>query len=324
VKKEISKALELVAQADVIAVISHDRPDGDAIGSLVGLGLLLENIGKKVLMINLDGVPVGLAFLPSCERIIIPKMADSFGVDLIITVDCAGKDRIGDLVWKCLPGDKPVINVDHHASNTRFGDINLVDPQSPAAGKIIFEVAEHAGWTITRQIGENLYAAISTDTGSFRYPNTTAKTYRAAAAMIDAGVNVGEINQKLYESFPLRRVECLRDLLQEMKISFDGRCASVRLTLDLKKKLDLGLGDTEGVIDIIRAIDTVIVAVFFEELEGGKIRISSRSKTLSANVGKICASFGGGGHDLAAGARMKGPIEEAEALFLEAVGRALG
>lgn len=322
-KKEITKALGLVANASTIAVVSHDRPDGDAIGSLVGLSLMLESIGKKVVMLNNDGVPDTLAFLPSSDRINIAKQGDSYEVDLIMALDSAGKDRINETVWNCLPNDKPIINVDHHASNTGFGDINIVNTKSPAAGEIIFEIATIAGWHITKEIGDNLFAAISTDTGSFRYQNTTSNTYRAAAGLIDAGVEVGKINQQLYESFPLKRVECIRDLLQGLKISSNGKCASVRLTLDLKNQLNLGTGDTEGVVDIIRAIDTVIIAVFFEELEGGKIRVSSRSKDTNASVGAICAKFGGGGHILAAGTRMAGPIEVAEKRFLEAVDEVL-
>ncbi|MDF1752581.1 MAG: bifunctional oligoribonuclease/PAP phosphatase NrnA [Verrucomicrobiales bacterium] len=322
-KKEIQSALTLIENANKIALLSHDRPDGDAIGSVVGLGLMLETIGKEVVILNNDGVPATLAFLPCSDKVQVAAPGTVYEVDLIMALDSAGKDRISDTVWNCLPADKPVVNVDHHASNSGFGDINIVNINAPATGEIIFEIAVQAGWPMTREVGENLYAAISTDTGSFRYPNTTANTYRAAAGMIDAGVDVGKINQQLYESFPLRRVECIRDLLQQMKISFGGKCASVRLPLEVKKRLQLGPGDTEGVVDIIRAIDTVIVAVFFEELEGGKIRVSSRSKDLSANVGEICATFGGGGHNLAAGTRMKGPIEEAEARFLEAVGKVL-
>lgn len=322
-KEQITKALELLEKSNSVAVLSHDRPDGDAIGSVVGLGLMLEAVGKRVTILNNDGVPHTLHFLPASDRVTVAAEGAFYEVDLIMALDSAGKDRIGDRVWNCLPEKAPVINIDHHVSNTAYGDINIIDDSSPATGEIVFDISTAAGWKVTKEVAENLFAAISTDTGSFCYPNTTAKTFRAAAQMIEAGVDVGKINQQLYESFPLKRVECIRDLLQDMKISFGGKCASVRLTGAIKKKLNLGPGDTEGVVDIIRAIDTVIVAVFFEELDGGKIRVSSRSKDISANVGRICESFGGGGHNLAAGARMKGPIEEAERRFLEAVGKVL-
>lgn len=323
-KKEISQILEAVNSVDTIAVLSHDRPDGDAIGSVVGLSLMLKAIGKKVVILNNDGVPESLNFLPESDSVLVADKVTKHEVDLIISLDSAGKDRISDRVWNSFPADTRLVNIDHHVSNNNYGDINLVDTDSPATGEIIFELAEQADWKITKQVADNLFAAISTDTGSFRYPNTTAKTYRAAAGLIDAGVDIGEINQQLYESFPLRRVECIRDLLQDMKLNFNNRCASVRLSLKVKQMLGLGPGDTEGVVDIIRAIDTVVVAVFFEEMNGGKIRVSSRSKDLAANVGKICESFGGGGHNLAAGTRMAGPIDKAEERFLAAVGKVLG
>lgn len=322
-EKQFQEALEAIGNAEKLALMSHDRPDGDAIGSLVGLGLMLERAGKTVELLNQDAVPRALSFLPETQRVKRPPKQGTIEVDLIIALDSAGKDRISEQVWNALPSNCPVINIDHHVSNTGYGDINVVDTVAPATGEIVYHLAESAGWPITRDVAENLFAAISTDTGSFRYPNTTSATYRAAAGLIDAGIDLGKINQQLYESFPVTRVECIRDLLQDMRICFDGRCATVKLTRKLKQELQLNPTDTEGVVDIIRAIDTVIVAVFFEEVDEGKIRVSSRSKDPAVNVSKICAVFGGGGHDLAAGARIRGEIEEVESRFLAEVEKAL-
>ncbi len=325
---DFTSCLAAIANAQSIVLMSHDRPDGDAIGSLLGLGLMLEAAGKTVTLLNNDGVPGSLAFLPEVDRVVTPAdRKAAVEADLVIVLDSAGRDRISDRVWKLVPSSDddgvPLINIDHHVSNTDYGTINVVDTAAPATGEIVFHLAEAAGWPITKPVADHLFAAISTDTGSFRYPNTTATTYRAAAGLIEAGVDLGQINQQLYESFPLRRVECIRDLLQDMKLSFRNRCASVCLTKDVKHRLGLQAGDTEGVVDIIRAIDSVVVAVFFEELDGNKIRVSSRSKDLAVNVGKICESFGGGGHNLAAGARLPGPIDEAERIFLDTVANVL-
>ena len=187
------------------------------------------------------------------------------------------------------------INIDHHISNTEYGDLNCVDSTSPATGQILFQLAEAAGWKIDRDIATHLYAAISTDTGSFCYPSTTSETMRIGGALIDAGLDLGETNQMLYENYPRRRVEAMRILLQDLRFDCDGKCASVKLPLSVSENLGLQLGDTEGVIDVIRAIDSVVVAVFFEELPNGKIRVSSRSKDTAYGVGEICAVFGGGG-----------------------------
>ena len=322
-KREFEAIVREIEKAKSVALVSHDRPDGDAIGSLAGLGLMIESLGKDVVMLNNDPVPAALQFLPEIDRILNPQLETVFEADLIIVLDSADRDRVSNAVWSSLPREVPLINIDHHVSNSGFGDIAVVVTDSPATGEIIYELAVSAGWEITKAVAGHLFAAISTDTGSFRYPNTTSQTYRAAAGLIDAGVDVGKINQQLYESYPLRRVECIRDLLQGMETFFSDRCAIVRLTTEIKDRLKLSPGDTEGVVDIIRAVDSVIVAVFFEEIGNGKIRVSSRSKDERVDVNRICSQFGGGGHSLAAGTRLPGPIEEAESRFLGAVEEAL-
>lgn len=266
---------------------------------------------------NQDPVPESLAFLPKTETILSPgEMIDA---DLVFSVDAAGRDRIGKAVWDCVPEKAFLINIDHHVSNTEFADLNCVDSKAPATGQILFQLAEAGGWELDPGIAELLYAAISTDTGSFRYPSTTAETMRIGGELLQAGVSAGRVNQMLYENYPRRRVEALRILLQDLRFDFDGKCASVQLPLSVTKGLSLGLGDTEGVIDVIRAIDSVIIAVFFEELPGGRIRVSSRSKDPHYSVGEICAHFGGGGHTLAAGARLAGPLDDAVARFLDQI-----
>ncbi len=318
----LSDLKERIEAAGTIVIVSHDRPDGDAIGSTLALGLILEKLGKAVTLVNRDPVPESLVFLPGSEK--ITRLTAPLAADLLVVLDAAGKDRIEAAFWEHVAAIPTVINLDHHISNTGFGDLVHVDAGAPATGQLVFQLARVAGWPLDAAIGENLLAAISTDTGSFRYPSTTAATMRIAGEILDLGVDVGPVNQRLYESYPLRRVKALRRLLQGMRLDFGGRCASVKLPLALTRELDLQLGDTEGVIDVIRAIDTVQVAVFFEELPDGKIRISSRAKEPRHSVGAICARFGGGGHTLAAGARMAGPLDAAEERFLAAVKEVLG
>lgn len=312
-----------ILESRSILLVSHNRPDGDAIGSLLGLGLLLEGAGKTVRMVNADTVPESRVFLPDTRRVEQPDSAIELDHDLMISLDSAGLDRISDSVWELRKG-VDLINIDHHVSNSGYGDFNYIDSDSPATGQIVFQLAEAAGWTVTPDIASNLYAAISTDTGSFRYPSTSSETYRIVTELVEAGVDVGEINRQLYDSFPLRRVEVMREMLNGMRIEASGRCASVSLPLQTTKTLGLQAGDTEGVIDVIRAIDSVIIAVLFEELPDGKIRVSSRSKDERYGVDDICSVFGGGGHTLAAGARLPGPLAEAEDRFLAEVIQRLG
>jgi phosphoesterase RecJ-like protein len=199
-----------------------------------------------------------------------------------------------------VPEGVSLLNIDHHISNTEYGDVNCVDSEAPATGQVIFQLAEEAGWPLDSDIAILLYAAISTDTGSFRYPSTTSETMRIGGRLLELGVDAGQVNQMLYENYPRRRVEALRILLQGLRFECDGRYASVRLPLSVSTELALKPGDTEGVIDVIRAVDSVVISVFYEELPNGKIRISSRSKDSAFSVGDICEVFGGGGHTLAA------------------------
>ena len=310
-----------IAAAKRVLILSHDRPDGDAIGSAVGLGLILEAAGKEIQVVNHDPVPEALRFLPRVSRI---DSGDAIRPsDLVIALDSAGRDRISASVWDRIADELDVINIDHHVSNSGYGDINYVDPRSPATGQLISQLAMEAGWEISKDAATHLYAAISTDTGSFRYPSTSSDTMRIIAHLIDLGVDVGRINQELYESYPMRRVEVLSYLLKDLRLDCENRCASVLLPYRITEKLGLGPGDTEGVIDVIRAIDSVIVAVFFEEFADGRIRVSSRSKSVEVSVGSICEFFGGGGHTLAAGARLPGPLSEAADRFINRVCHAI-
>jgi phosphoesterase RecJ-like protein len=183
----------------------------------------------------------------------------------------------------------------------------------------LFELIKSQKLPIDSPIAENLYVAISTDTGSFQYPNTTARTFEIAAELVRAGVNVGRVSQLIYENYPRRRVELLRDLLGTMKFDANDRVASFSLSLAVAKKLGVLPEDNEGLIDHLRAIRGVVVAVFFEELADGKVRVSMRSKNEKVNVCAICEKFGGGGHVLAAGARVRGTLAEVENKILEEV-----
>ncbi|MFL6537688.1 MAG: DHH family phosphoesterase, partial [Chthoniobacterales bacterium] len=211
------------------------------------------------------------------------------------------------------------VNIDHHPSNPQYGDLVFIDPIAPATGQILFELMCAAEMPIDVAIAEDLFVAISTDTGSFQYPNTTARTFEIAAELIRRGVNVGRLSQLLYESYPLRRVQLLRDLLGTMRIEAGGKLASFSLSLASAAKLGVKAEDNEGLIDHLRAIQGVIIAVFFEELPDGKVRVSMRSKSEAADVCAIAQKFRGGGHKLAAGARVQGTLAEVEQRVLAAV-----
>ena len=299
------------------AVLSHVRPDGDALGSQLALALSLQQLGKKVRVWNEDGMLEKYSFLPRGDLLTKPPHTAE-DVDAAIALDTAIQNRLGT-AFTAVRSAKIWINIDHHLSNPGYGDLVHVDPTAPATGQIIFDLIKSQDFPFDREIAENLYAAISTDTGSFQYPKTSARTFEVAAELVCTGIDVGQLSQQLYENYPRRRVELLRELLRTMRFERDGRVASFSLGLQTAAHLQILPEDNEGLIDHLRAIRGVIVAVFFEELADGKVRVSMRSKSDAVDVCAICQKFGGGGHTLAAGARVRGTLAEVERNVLEEI-----
>jgi len=311
-----------VSAAAKIIVVSHDRPDGDALGSTLAMGRLLELQGKRVTLMNADPVPAALAFLPGAERIGRPETILS--ADLIFVLDAGGRKRVSEAVWKVLPETTPVICIDHHLSHEPFGDFRWVDPSSPATGQMIAELAEVCGWPLDLSVAQSLYVAISTDTGHFRYASTTGKTLRIVADLLDQGVNTHRYNVLLNESFPPRCLDLVEQILPMVRRELGGRCLSFRITRDTNERLGLEGDDSNLLVNLLRSIKGALVTIVFEELADGTIRVSARSKDETLSVATVCEAFGGGGHFLAAGARLPGPIETAEERYLAKVDELFG
>lgn len=308
---EIAAAL---AGLNRFVIVSHLRPDGDALGCIIALGLSLRAMGKDVTLWNEDGMLDKLRFLPGAELVSTPS-AHVQDFDALVALDTAAYPRLGTPL-KSIGRTSLTINIDHHISNPGYGDLAHIDAEAPATGQILYELLAGSGMPLDRDIATNLFAAISTDTGSFQYPQTSARTYEIGAELVRLGVPVGEVSRELYESYPLRRLELLRALLNSLKLTAERRAASFALSLHTAATLGVTPEDNEGLIDHIRAIDTVLVAIFFEELPGGLVRVSMRSKEPTIDVSKICGRYGGGGHQLAAGARIRGELGEVEARVL--------
>lgn len=316
-RSKLDQIGRVLRENERFAVLSHIRPDGDALGSQLALALSLQQLGKKVRVWNEDGMLEKYSFLPRADLLTKPPHAAE-DVDVAIALDTAIQNRLGT-AFTAVRSAKIWINIDHHLSNPGYGDLVHVDPTAPATGQIIFDLIKSQGFPFDREIAENLYAAISTDTGSFQYPKTSARTFEVAAELVCTGINVGQLSQQLYENYPRRRVELLRELLRTMRFERDGRVASFSLSLKTAAELGVLPEDNEGLIDHLRAIRGVIVAAFFEELADGKVRVSMRSKSDAIDVCAICQKFGGGGHTLAAGARVRGTLAEVERNVLEEI-----
>jgi phosphoesterase RecJ-like protein len=301
-----------------IGCSAHVRPDGDALGSVLAFAQSMKLAGKEIIPLSQDGVPWHLDFLPGSDGIRQPD-GNALDIDVAVALDTATKDRLGEGVVTAFQNATTVINIDHHGSNPRYGTLNLIDTAAPATGEIVHDLLVAEGFPFDNAVRENLFAAISTDTGSFQYSSTTAHTHEVIAAMMREGLNTARMSRLLYDQNPIRRVELLRTLLNEMQFRADGQIATWLYPQATKQRIGVLPGDTEGLIDHLRSIDTVRCAVIFEEQRDGRIRVSARSKDDRIDVSKICALFGGGGHRLAAGATMPGPIEAAAEQYLKAL-----
>src|SRR5205809_4401862 len=308
---------QILREHERFAVLGHVRPDGDALGSQLALALSLQALGKEVRVWNEDGMLEKYAFVPHAELLTKPPSTPE-DFDVAIALDTAIQTRLGTAV-AAIRSSKIWIRIDHHQSSPGYGDVVHIDSSAPATAEIVFHLIKSQGLPFNRDIAENLYAAISTDTGSFQYPKTSARTFEIAAELIRTGLDVGRLSQQLYENYPRRRLELLRELLRTMRFQQEGRVASFGLTLKTAAELGVIPEDNEGLIDHLRAVHGVIVAVFFEELAEGKVRVSMRSKDEAVDVCAICQKFGGGGHTLAAGARIRGSLAEVEEKVLEEV-----
>ena len=307
----------IVDRGEKFLILTHVRPDGDAYGCLLAMRHSLTALGKKVVLWNEDGVLDRYRFLPGTEKIQSgPPPSGPF--DARIIVDNANLERAGKI--SLLPDPQsPIVNIDHHASNPGYGDLAYIDPARSSCGEIIFELLKKAQMPIPREAAQCLFVAISTDTGSFQYPAVTPATFRTAAELLEHGVDIGDVSRHTYESNPPRRLLLMREILQSAKFDSEDRIGYFWIDLESYRRSGAKPEDSEGMIDHIRSIHSVLVAILFEEVEPGLVRLSFRSKDKKINVDQIARQFGGGGHAAAAGARLRGDRQEIEKRVLEAV-----
>ena len=318
--KIIDRILDAIRGSKIFCVAGHIRPDGDCVGSQLGLTLALQNEGKRVVCWNADPVPQKYKFLNTDGLFQPPKRGLKF--DCVIATDCASFERLGR-VGKCIAQRKVFINIDHHESNTRYADVNWVSAREPSCGELIYRLLKVARWPITKPIADCLFTAVSTDTGSFQYPTTRPGTFHVGAELVTRGANLAKICDEVYQSYPLSRARLLKHIYSKFRLAHHDQIAYFWL-----KKADFARAgsdddETEGLIDHIRAIAPVVVACVFEEIEPELTRISLRSKSDKVNVNEIAAQFGGGGHPAAAGARIPGKPLSVQRKVLAAVKRAL-
>jgi phosphoesterase RecJ-like protein len=318
--KIIERIIETIRDHQTFCVAGHVRPDGDCVGSQLGLTLALKNEGKKVVCWNEDCNPQKYEFLDPDRLFQKPKPGHRF--DCVIAVDAASFERLGT-VGPCVAARKLLINIDHHESNTRYGDLNWVSAREPSSGELLFRLLKIAKWPITRRIADCLFTAVSTDTGSFQYPTTRPGTYHVAGELVRRGADLAKICEEVYQSYPVSRARLLRHVYNNYRLTHDDRIAYFWLRKADFARSGADSCDSEGLIDHIRAIAPVVVACVFEEIEPDLTRISLRSKSEKVNVNEVAAQFGGGGHSAAAGARIRGKPLAVQRQVIAAVKKAI-
>jgi len=315
-KKILKKIAEIIRREKEFLIASHENPEGDAIGSILALGMGLRKMGKKVTIFNPDPIPEIIMFLPGAGKVIrrVPK---NRRFDAAFALDCGDPKRLGDAFPKP-ERIKRLINVDHHASNTRFGDMNLVNPQASSTAEMVFDLLREIPVKISRPIGENIYTGILTDTGSFHYSNTTEKTFAVARECVLAGVRPWKIAERVYETQPLARLRLLPLVLKTLEIEEGGRVSSVIVTRRMLARAGAAPALTEDFINFPRSVIGTEVALLFREIEPTKYRVSLRSRG-KVDVSRISRMFQGGGHPNAAGCTVEGTLGEVKTKVLSQV-----
>ena len=304
----------MLLAAQNIVLCCHVSPDGDTLGSALGLARFLEKAGKKVTVFADDDINKSLSFIPGIDKVQRPKAGVIVEADLFVVVDASSFDRVG--ICNEVVKAPVLLNIDHHISNTEFADYLYLDAEAAAAGEIMCDLFEAMGWEYDEAIAVDFYTAITTDCGSFRYSNTTSKTMQRAAKLLDYGVKPNEISD-LLDVRSRKTTELLAKVLPSLTFDYEGKVAHITITNDLYDKE----AQTDSFVSYPRYIEGVDVAIMFKAVEPEVTRVSMRSSNV--DVAKIALSFGGGGHLRAAGCTIYAPVEEAKAQLLAEIGKAL-
>lgn len=281
-------------------VVSHARPDGDALGSMLACAMILEQLGKQVDVLSNDRVPIIYRYLPGVNRIRLASCVEG-DYDAVVILECDGTARTG---LKGLEG-RFLINIDHHASGQAFGNLNWIDKKASATGELIYDLAIAAGVRVTDAMATCIYTALLTDTGSFHYQGTGARTFELAQHLVEAGADPIAIAQDVYYSNPMSKMLLLGAALSNLHR--EGRIAWLWVTHQDMIRTRAAEEDCEGVVNYAICIAGVEAAVFFRELPDHTVRLSIRSKG-NVNVAQIAELFGGGGHDTASGCTLNLPL----------------
>lgn len=301
-------------KSERILIASHAHPDGDAVGSLISLGLGLEELKKKVWLYNESPIPAIYQFLPSLH-LIHPTIGDIDGFDTAIILDCSDLHRIGDAA-EAVSRIPMMINIDHHMTNTRFGKIQYIDPSASSTAEIVYRLIKRMNIPVTTGMAYSIYTGIMADTGSFRFSNTTPEAFEISHQMVMFGADPHKVAHHVYETISLSRIRLLNMLYDSIELSPNGKMSIMTLTQNMLKTTGSKIEDVNGLINYAKQIENVKLAVLLFERQrsrdkklGSDFHVSLRSEG-AVNVAAIATAFGGGGHQNAAGFDIQSTLPE--------------
>ena len=313
----LSQVVELIENKNNFAITTHIKPDGDGVGSSLGLCWLLRSLGKSAEVVVRGEVPQAYRSLPGADEIRDVSLINGT-YDAVFIIECSDIHRPG------IAGLENVftVNIDHHATSGHFGSINWIDSTASAVGEMIYNLCKAIGGKITQDIAECVYMALVTDTGSFHFPNTSDRTLKVASELIKAGARPTKIGEAVYNNYPWSRIELMRKVLETVKRDASGRVASMRQTIEMHDTAGAVDGDNNGFVNIPLAAKEVVAVVYMREVAPNQYKASLRSKG-DINVAKVAENFGGGGHKNASGLSIDGDWDEKEAEIVAALAEAI-
>ena len=309
----LDNILEEIKKAEKIVILTHELPDGDAIGSSLAMYSALKKMGKNPDVI-IPELPRIYNFLPSANEIKTESSNKQY--DLALSVDAAELKRIAG--WnEYFETAKVKISIDHHGTNTMFGDLNFVNPDAPACAQVLIHIIEYFGVDIDKEIGTCLLTGIITDTGGFQYQSTTPETFEFAAELLKKGINIYDIYKRVMNTKSKASFELRKRAIERMEFFEEGKIAFTYVTKKDEEEVNAESGDTEGIVDEGRAVEGVEVSIFLRENDKG-FKVSLRSNSY-VNVSDVCLIFGGGGHIHAAGCHIAQGLEQAKEKIINQV-----
>jgi len=312
----IHSIADIIRKGRRFLVTSHVRLDGDAVGSELALYEALRGLGKEAVVYNQDRTPRMYAFLPDAG-VIVNRLGPLEGFDAVFVLDCSEIERVGDEAPR-IAGIRQIVNIDHHISNDRYGHLTLTDPEASSTGEMVFRLLDAMGLEITKDMAVNLYTAILTDTGAFRYSNTGPGTFAVAGRLLEKGADPAWIAQQVYETFPAVKIRLLARALTTLEFDWQGRIAALTVTKKMLDEAGAEWEHTEGFVEYPRAVEGVQVAAFLSEIGDGLYKVSLRSKG-RFSVEAVARKFGGGGHINAAACRIQGDADTVKKRLFDAI-----